>query len=71
MKHEIEFYECEHDGDLNNYISDLQESGASVIDSNINHEAEIGHVTIEVEDYEAFLEKFKETDSIDFSSIRH
>ncbi len=49
MRAELSFTECEHEGDLENYLGDLRESGAKIADSDINYEAEVGHVTIEVE----------------------
>ena len=62
----ISFYECEHDGDLEDYVDDVVESGGKIVSSEINEEAEIGRVTVEVEDREAFFEKFKKTDAYCF-----
>jgi hypothetical protein len=62
----IEFYECEHQGDLDNYIEDILESGGEVVTSEINYEAEIGFVRIEVLDKKDFVEKFSQTESYDF-----
>jgi hypothetical protein len=62
----LEFYECEHGGDLNNYMEDIIECGGKIIDSDIDYEAEIGEVVVEVEDEKAFNKLFEETDSYDF-----
>ncbi len=62
----IEFYECEHQGDLDNYIEDILESGGEVITSEVNYDSEIGFVRIEVSNKQCFMEKFYETDSYDF-----
>ena len=63
------FYECEHGGDLEYYTDDLVLSGAKIISSHVDHDAEIGHVMAEVDDYDLFLEKFKVTDSYGFSQF--
>lgn len=62
----IEFYECEHQGDLDNYIEDILESGGEVITSEVNYDSEIGFVRIEVSNKQDFMEKFYQTDSYDF-----
>ena len=64
MKTQLSFYECEHDGDLENYISDVHESGGTVIARDLNYEAEIG--TIVVDHDEKFMDRFKETDAYQF-----
>ena len=66
MKMNLSFYECEHEGDLEQYIEDVTACGGTVVDSEINDEAEVGHVTVEVEDRKAFDVKFKETDAYQF-----
>ena len=60
----IQFYECEHDGDLQNYIEDIEQSGGEVLDSSLNYEAEVGSVKVKIDD--TFLDKFKETDAYQF-----
>ena len=65
----ITFTECEHRGDLNNYIGDLVEAGARILSSNVNHDTEEGNVCVEVSDREAFDKAFKATDSYNFSSL--
>ena len=67
---EVQFDECEHEGDLEEYVNDLQESGAEIIDHNINYDAECGYVTIEVSDTKDFISKFKQTNSFDFAGFR-
>lgn len=65
----IRFHECEHSGDLGGYIHDLRDSGAKILDRGINDEAETGYVDVEIENFEAFLAKFKTTSSFDFSNL--
>lgn len=67
----IRFHECEHYGDLDMYIYDLRQSGAKIIDSGVNDEAETGYVYVDIENFEAFLVKFKTTSSFDFSSLHN
>jgi len=64
----IEFYECEHEGDLDDYCHDLRKSGATIVGTSVNHRAEIGYVRFRVkdDDYEAFFAKFKQTDAYEF-----
>jgi hypothetical protein len=64
----IQFYECEHDGDLDTYIEDLTNSGFSVSGATVNEDAEIGTCTIEApeEEWATCVAKFKETDSFGF-----
>lgn len=66
MKIPIEFYECEHDGDLDGYIKDINASGGKVIESRVDHEEETGYVVVEVTDKEAFWAAFKQTSSYGF-----
>ena len=66
MKTTLYFSECEHDGDLDNYVSDVINSGATIISSQINHDEETARVEIEYQP--EFVEKFKKTDSFDFSN---
>jgi hypothetical protein len=65
----IWFHECEHNGDLDGYIRDLGRSGARVLRSALNEDAEEGVVQVEVEDRTKFVEAFKQTDSFEFSSL--
>lgn len=65
----ITFSECEHRGDLNNYIGDLVDAGARILSSGLNTDSEEGWVCIEVSDREAFDKAFEATDSYDFSSL--
>jgi translation elongation factor EF-Ts len=62
----LSFYECEHQGDLNHYISDLKSSGATIVDKRINREAEVGTVDVEVNNRTKFIEAFKKTDAYHF-----
>lgn len=65
----IRFGECEHEGDLDNYADDLEKSGAKILSSYVNEDAECGTIKIEVENVQKFLEEFKKTDSYCFSNI--
>jgi hypothetical protein len=60
------FSECEHDGDLDNYKTDIINSGGKIVDSGVNHDEETGWVRFETEDKEAFMKKFRETDAYGF-----
>jgi hypothetical protein len=62
MKIELEFYECETDGDLNWYSEAIEESGGSIIDRRVDHNNELGYVTVSVTDKEEFLIKLLNTD---------
>lgn len=62
----LTFSECEHDGDLDNYKGDIISSGGKIVDSGVNHEEETGWVKVEIEDKDAFLAKFRETDAYGF-----
>jgi len=64
MRTQLSFYECEHGGDLDNYISDVEESGGCVIARDLNHDAEIG--TIVITHDKDFWDRFKETDAFEF-----
>ena len=68
MRKSIEFYECEHGGDLENYLSDMRDCGATIISSYVDSEDEIGYVTYEVDEdnLETFMDKFKDTEAYDF-----
>ena len=62
MKIELEFYECETDGDLNWYKDAIIESGGIVIDGRLDYEAELGYINVEIRDKEDFWERFNKTD---------
>jgi hypothetical protein len=62
----LEFYECEHGGDLDYYIGDIIECGGQIKRSDVNEDAEIGWVTFDVKDEDSFMEKFKETEAYQF-----
>jgi len=62
----IYFYECEHNGDLDNYKEDVRASGGDILNSGLDYEAETGWLKVRVEDKEAFMKKFAETDAYDF-----
>ena len=61
----LEFYECEHEGDMEMYTNDLEASGFSTGRIEINHEAETGSVEISApkDQWKECLEKFKLTDA--------
>ena len=54
MSHTAYFHECEHEGDLDNYIEDLHNSGATILNSDLNYEEETAEVEFAVEDIENF-----------------
>jgi len=65
----ISFTECEHNGDLDNYVQDLISSGAKVISSEVNPSEEMGYVRVSIGDKTQFMKQFMETDSYDFSTL--
>jgi translation elongation factor EF-Ts len=68
-KHTIHFSECEHEGDLDHYKDDLREAGATIISSEINHDAEEGSVVVEIKDKKAFLLHYQMMDSYELSNL--
>jgi hypothetical protein len=64
MQATLSFYECEHNGDLENYISDIRDSGGRIIGSKVDLEEEIGYVLFEHDS--TFWGKFKKTESYTF-----
>jgi hypothetical protein len=60
------FSECEHEGDLENYKTDIINSGGKIVDSGVDHEAEEGWIRFETDDKDAFMVKFKQTDAYGF-----
>ena len=66
LKGKIDFYECEHNGDLDNYIEDMVSCGAKIISRELDYDGEVGSVEFEVVDMKEFMSKFEETDSYDF-----
>ena len=67
MRTTIYFTECEHQGDLDNYLHDLRLCGATILSSSINSEAETARVEIEYPD--SFIESFKKSESFGFSNL--
>lgn len=66
MRKILTFTECEHNGDLDKYTSDIKSSGGSVISSEIDNGSEVCVVLIEVTDHQLFKEIFQTTESYDF-----
>jgi len=62
----IRFSEIEHSGDLATCIQDLCASGATVIDSRIDPDAEEAIVDVSVTAYMDFRLRFEKMDSADF-----
>ena len=55
--------ECEHEGDIQDIISDIEKCGGQVGDLDPNEEAETCEFFVNVEDPEAFKKAFLQTDS--------
>ena len=70
---QLHFHECEHDGDLNTYLEDVQECKTvlNIVSTEINHEAETGDVYVEITNIDDFIEEFKGTYACDFSNYSH
>ena len=67
MKVTLEFYEVEHEEDLHNVEYDITCSGGTVLESNINFDAETAEILIEIDgSIQDFRDKFKETESYGF-----
>jgi len=62
------FSECEHEGDLDNYLDDIKKSGGKVLFSKINYQDESAEVVVEYEEDE-FMEKFINTSAFQFSNL--
>lgn len=65
----LTFAECENHNDLQEYSNDIESCGATITNETLNVEIEEGYVEFEVDDYDVFLEKFKLTNSYEFSNI--
>ena len=64
----LTFSECEHEGDLDNYLSDIIKSGGKILLSKINYSEESAEVVVEYEEDE-FMEKFINTNAFQFSNL--
>lgn len=64
----IVFYECEHQGDLDNYLDDLVDCGAEDISTTLDTDSETAIVETSAKDLKEFEAKFKKTDAYQFSS---
>ena len=62
----LSFYECEHNEDMQNYISDMVSCGAKINHSQLDSDDETCTIIYSVEDQEVFIRKFIETDSYEF-----
>lgn len=69
MRKTILFTECENHNDLNNYVEDLELSGAKLILATLESDEEMGKVVVEVENIENFKTAFMVTDAYDFATI--
>lgn len=65
----IYFYECEHYGDLDNYIIDIKKCNGKVIHYSVDYDNEIGLVVIEHDNLTMFLDEFKKTEAYQFSNL--
>jgi hypothetical protein len=64
----FEFYECEHEGDLERHLENLQECGAVIEGTKINLEAETGVVVCTIADLRSFWAAFKLTESYEYQN---
>jgi hypothetical protein len=62
----ISFYECEHQGDLNNILEDMRSCGAKIGYTRLDVDEETCTIEYEVEDMGEFAIQFKDTESYDF-----
>lgn len=68
MRAWLTFYECEHQGDLAHYETDLERAGAIVVESSVEEDSEVGRVLVEFDDRAVFVAAFRETPAADFCS---
>ena len=64
----MRFYECEHHGDLDDFVRELGQCGATVLESSLDEAAEEALVRIEVIDFPAFKAAWQATDAADFAT---
>jgi hypothetical protein len=62
----FEFYECEHEGDLQNYTNDIIKCGGTIQYNDVDYDREIGTVKFTVKDWKSFWEDFKQTETYEF-----
>lgn len=65
----IRFRECEHYGDMDDYTEDLMASGAKITSTDVDEDDEVGSATVEINDPQDFLNRFKKTKGFEFSSL--
>ena len=53
----LTFYECEHMGDLRNYVVDVASCGAQIVKSRVDSFVEEGYLEVEVADVAKFIEE--------------
>jgi hypothetical protein len=70
MTNTLIFSECEHQGDIENYQSDIIKSGGKILDSEFDHINETVTIIIEYEE-DDFLEKFINTNAFQFSNLNY
>ncbi len=66
IKQEFIFSECEHQGDLDSYETDITSSGGTILSSFVDEESEEGYVTFTIKNISDFLNKFEQTDAHNF-----
>ena len=65
----LEFYECEHDGDVRRICEDLESCGANIVSTSLNQETEIATITFKIKENSsmaAFRRAFQQTESYGF-----
>lgn len=71
-KGRIRFYECEHQGDVDDYVGALGRLGAKVLQWKLDEDAEEVEVTVEIqESVGEFIKRFKseESDAYEMSNL--
>lgn len=58
--------ECEHDGDVDEAASDIEKSGATIVRTELNEDAECCLFTVEIGNRTDFLRKFRLTETHEF-----
>jgi len=65
-KRTFKLYECEHGGDLDEYVYDISRSGGLVVESHLNVEAEVATVVVDLKygvTWKDFHDAIKKTDT--------
>lgn len=66
MRIRMNFYECEHQQDLQMYKKDLLDCNAEIVNSSIDADNEIGTIDFDIKDKEKFMQEFQKTMAFEY-----